>query len=82
MILSNGCKPHTIASPPMKNSTRSFAQLMAATALMIGTTAFCIVTPSSRIPEQHRPVAGFLVLVGCVLAPAGLIIGAARDAQY
>ena len=65
----------------MKNASRSFAQLMAATALALGTTAFCVLTPADRIPQQHRTAAGFLVLVGCVLAPAGLIIGAARDAQ-
>ena len=65
----------------MTNASRSFAQLTAATALALGTTAFCVLTPADRIPQQHRPAASFLVLVGCVLAPAGLIIGAARDAQ-
>ena len=61
--------------------SRSFAQLMAATALMLGTVAFCVLTPASRIPQPHRTAASLLVLVGCVLAPAGLIVGAARDAQ-
>ena len=65
----------------MRNASRSFAQLLAATALMVGTTAFCVITPSSRIPQPHRTAASLLVLAGCVLAPAGLIIGAARDAQ-
>ena len=65
----------------MRNPSRSFAQLMAATALMLGTVAFCVLTPANSIPQQHRTAASLLVLVGCVLAPAGLIVGAARDAQ-
>ena len=54
---------------------------MAATALMVVTTAFCVITPAGSIPQQHRTAASLLVLVGCVLAPAGLIVGAARYAQ-
>ena len=65
----------------MRNAPRSFAQLMAATALMLGTTAFCVLTPADRIPQQYRHAVGLLALVGCVLAPAALIIGAARDAR-
>ena len=65
----------------MRNASRSFAQLLAATALMVGTTTFCVLNPADRIPQQHRTAAGLLVLVGCVFAPAGLIVGAARDAQ-
>ena len=65
----------------MRNASRSFAQLTAATALMLGTTAFCVLAPANSIPQQHRTAASLLVLVGCVLAPAGLIVGAARDAQ-
>ena len=65
----------------MRNASRSFAQLTAATALMLGTVTFCVLTPANSIPQQNRTAASLLVFVGCVLAPAGLIVGAARDAQ-
>ena len=65
----------------MTRQARSLAQLTGAIALMAATYAFAVTTPAHQLTQQQRTAAGLMVLVGALLAPSALIVGAARDAQ-
>lgn len=65
----------------MRNPARCLAQLTGAVALMAGTYTFALTVPARSLSQPQRTAAGVLVLWGVLLAPAVLIVGAARDSQ-
>lgn len=65
----------------MRNPARSLAQLTGAVALMVATYTFALTVPAHKLPQPQRTAAGLMVLWGALLAPAALIVGAARDSQ-